>query len=71
MRDNIGASDRALRLAAGGLLAITGLAVFGGLLNLGALTGGLALMFGAVLVGTGLTRLCPLYKIIGVDTCDI
>lgn len=64
---NVGPVDRVIRLVAGAaLLALTLLTGFA------AGTPGLwwaALAVGVVLLATGATRVCPLYRLFGVRTC--
>ncbi|WP_311171545.1 YgaP family membrane protein [Halobellus ordinarius] len=65
--NNIGPTDRSVRLAVGVLLVAIGLANVGGVISLG-VVGGVALLVGAVLIGTGLLRTCLLYRVVGIDT---
>lgn len=65
---NVGGIDRVFRLVAGmiflALALIPGLQVFG--------TGALAWaggIIGLVLLATGALRLCPLYSMLGINTC--
>lgn len=68
MENNIGAADRRTRISVGvGLMAI-GLATVGGLLELGTTVGAVLTLLGGVLVGTGLIRVCLLYRLLGIDT---
>jgi len=68
MKSNIGPADRNVRLALGSVLAVLGIAVLLGVSNLGPFVGGLAAVVGVVLVGTALLNVCPMYKLVGVDT---
>jgi len=71
MEQNVGSVDRNVRIVVGIVLGIVGIAVFAGpLSSLGAIVGGLALIVGAVMLGTGLTRQCLLYRPFGIDTCS-
>ncbi|MCU4801743.1 DUF2892 domain-containing protein [Halobacteria archaeon HArc-gm2] len=70
MKYNIGGADRTVRLAVGGLLAAIGGGSLAGALETGPLVGVLALLVGAVLIGTGLTRVCLVYRVLGIDTAD-
>jgi hypothetical protein len=66
MRENVGGMDRTMRLMAGpGLLAL-GYAALGG--SRGRLPGLLAMIAGALVTETGITRVCPLNEVFGVDT---
>jgi hypothetical protein len=51
------------------LLAVFGLANFGGIVAFGDTVGLVAVLVGAILVGTALTRMCLIYRLVGVDTC--
>jgi hypothetical protein len=68
MKVNIGSSDRTVRLALGALLLVLGLVIGAGVVPGGPIVGAVAALVGVVLVGTGLTRMCLVYRIIGVDT---
>ena len=73
MEKNVGNTDRLVRLVVGGLLAIVGLAQIGGIVSLaggtlGLAVGAVAIVFGLVLVGTGYTQSCLLYRPLGIST---
>lgn len=68
MTPNVSMADRTVRLVVGVLLAAIGLAVIGGLASLGPVVGAGALIVGAVLLVTGLTRQCPAYSLLGLNT---
>jgi len=70
MKRNIGVLDGRVRLAVGALLAAVGIAAVANVLDLGLTAGIIALVVGAVLVGTSVTGLCPLYRLLGVSTAD-
>jgi len=70
MERNIGILDGRVRLAVGALLAAVGIAAVANVLELGLTAGIIALVVGAVLVGTSLTGLCPLYRALGISTAD-
>ena len=66
MKSNVGKSDRILRIAIAILIAI--------LYYSEILTGTLAyilLTVGAILVLTSLVSFCPLYQILGANTCKM
>lgn len=66
MRDNVGRGDAAIRL----LLALVAAAVAVSISGAN-LASSLAAALGAVvLVATGLTRKCPIYALLGLDTCS-
>ena len=60
MKVNVGNIDRILRIVAG--LALIGLAVAGTIGPWG--------YIGIVPLLTGLTRVCPAYSLVGVNTCS-
>ena len=60
MKVNVGNVDRTVRIVAG--LALIGLAVAGSIGPWG--------YIGVVPLLTGLTRVCPAYSMVGVDTCS-
>ena len=66
MGKNIGNTDRLIRLIAG--IVLLALAVFAGLGGIWPwLTGGA----GVVALATAALRFCPLYRLIGVNTCGL
>jgi len=68
MKNNIGATDRVVRIVVGIALAAVGLASLGDLLGFGLAVGAVLTLLGLVLAGTGLVRVCLLYRLLGVDT---
>ncbi|WP_090623102.1 YgaP family membrane protein [Natrinema salaciae] len=70
MKNNIGSTDRIGRAVGGAVLAAIGVATLVGALEFGTVVGVLAVVVGAVLLGTALTRICLLYRILGVDTSE-
>lgn len=66
MRENVGGMDRTMRLAMGpGLLAL-GYTALGG--SRGRPAGLLAMIAGALVTETGITRVCPVNEAMGLDT---
>ena len=68
MKSNIGAPDRVLRIAVGILLVVVGVGAGAGFVSVEPIIGVLALLAGIVLVVTGSLWMCPIYKLVGVDT---
>lgn len=66
MRENVGGADRAMRAVAGPALMALGYARWGG--EEGRLPGLLAMLGGALVTETAITRVCPLNEALGVDT---
>ncbi|WP_437931232.1 DUF2892 domain-containing protein [Sorangium sp. So ce291] len=66
MQENVGTLDRTARLVAGPLLMGLGATALGGLRGR---PGGLvALVAGALIVESAITRVCPVNRLLGVDT---
>lgn len=70
METNVCALDRTVRLALGVVLAVVGVAIVAEVIEAGVAVGGVALLAGVILIGTGAMQLCPIYSIVGIDTCD-
>jgi hypothetical protein len=73
MSENVGRLDRIVRVVVGLPLILLGLALFGGVAGLGsnAIAAVLAIVVGAILAGTAAIGQCPLYELLGIDTCDV
>ncbi|AXR79093.1 YgaP-like transmembrane domain [Natrarchaeobaculum sulfurireducens] len=69
METNVCAIDRMVRLALGVVLAVVGAAALAGVLAVGTTVAAVALVVGLVLLGTATLQLCPLYTVLGIDTC--
>ncbi|WP_302080102.1 YgaP family membrane protein [Salinibaculum rarum] len=69
MEQNVGGLDRTARLVVGPILAIVGIATLLEVLDLGTVFGAAALLFGVVFLVTGLTRVCFLHRLLGINTC--
>jgi len=61
---NVGGIERIGRILAGIALIIT---AYAGLAGLGAI---LVYAAGAVFLGTGIVRFCPISKLLGINTCS-
>ena len=70
MENNIGSIDRIVRLVGGAVLAAIGIASLAGVLQAGMIVGAIATLVGLVFFGTGVTRFCLFYQLLGVDTCS-
>jgi len=66
MRENVGGADRTMRMVVGPGLLVLGYAALGG--SRGRLPGLLAMLAGALVTETAVTRVCPLNEAFGVDT---
>ncbi|MEF8936496.1 YgaP family membrane protein [Halobacteriaceae archaeon SHR40] len=70
MENNVGAPDRLVRIGAGLVLLALGVAILAGLVETVSLAGIAAAVVGLVLIATGTMRMCPIYQVLGVDTCS-
>lgn len=70
MELNVGATDRAVRTAAGAVAGIVSLATLAGVVALPALAAPVLGVIAIVLLGTAATGFCGLYSALGVDTCS-
>ncbi len=66
MKENVGNTDQTMRAVAGPLLLTAGYAFLGG--KKGKLGGLMAMMAGALITETAITRTCPLNELVGIDT---
>ena len=66
MKENVGGADRLGRAAIGPLLFILGATALNG--RKGAPLGLLAMIGGALIAETAITRVCPVNELIGIDT---
>ncbi len=66
MRENVGGADRTMRAVVGPALLALGYTRLGG--SRGAPAGLLAMLGGALIAETAITRVCPLNELVGVDT---
>lgn len=66
MKENVGGADRVARAVLGPTLLALGLTRLGG--HRGAPLGLLAMIGGALIAETAITRVCPLNELVGVDT---
>jgi len=64
MKQNMGTTDRILRIIAA---AVFGILYFNGIIT--GIAGIVLLVFGGVFVLTSFAGYCPLYKLLGLNTC--
>jgi hypothetical protein len=70
MDRNVGNTDRIVRIVAGLLLAVAGVAAVAGYWAAGLTIGLLGLAVGAILLVTGTTQRCPIYAGAGISTAE-
>lgn len=66
MKENVGKTDRALRGIFGPLLVLAGYSRMKS--GKGGMLGGLGMLLGTALTETAITRVCPLNKLMGIDS---
>ena len=66
MKENVGRTDQALRSIAGPVLLAVGYTWLGG--RRGRTSGLLAMVSGALILESAITRTCPLNALLGIDT---
>lgn len=71
MEENVGSIDRIARLVIGAVVLLAGVAVLGGVVGGSVILGVVLAVVGIVLIGTGITQMCALYSVLGVDTCEV
>lgn len=70
MDKNVGGLDRTGRILIGVIVAVAGIAAVIGYWEVGVAIGGVALVIGAILLGTGTTQKCPINQVAGIDTTE-
>jgi len=71
MAQNVGATDGRIRIGLGAIAGIVSLAVLAGAMGLPPLAAPVLGLGAVILLGTGLTGFCPLYSVLGMDTCPV
>jgi hypothetical protein len=71
MAQNVGAADGRVRIGLGAIAGLASLATLAGALPLPSLAAAVLGLGAVILLGTGLTGFCPLYSVLGMDTCPV
>ena len=66
MNKNVGNTDKTIRIIIGILLLVAAFTI-----SLSANAKIIVIVLGVIALATGLINFCPLYKLIGVNTCKI
>ena len=69
MNQNVGLTDKRVRTGLGAVLGIASLATLAGSLGLPALAAPVLGVVSLVMLGTAAFGTCPIYSLLGVDTC--
>jgi hypothetical protein len=67
---NVGETDRMVRIGIGALAGLISLAILANVVQLPELASPVLGLAAVVLLGTGYTGMCPIYSLLGVDTCS-
>lgn len=71
MKQNVGVTDKRVRVAVGAIAGTLSLATLAGLVSL---SGTAAIVLGVaalMLLGTAATGMCGLYSVLGINTCAV
>ena len=71
MNQNVGATDKRVRTAFGAVLGIASLATLAGAVPLPALAAPVLGVAALIMLVTATTGTCPIYSLLGVDTCPV
>jgi hypothetical protein len=71
MAQNVGATDGSVRIGLGAIAGLVSLATLVGALPLPALASPVLGLGAVILLGTGVTGVCPLYSVLGMNTCPV
>lgn len=69
MAQNVGATDERVRIGLGAIAGIVSLAILAGAVPLPSLAAAVLGLGAVILLGTAVTGFCPLYSVLGMDTC--
>ena len=71
MAQNVGAADGRVRIGLGAIAGLASLAILAGVLSLPSLAAAVLGLGAVMLLGTAVTGFCPLYSVLGMDTCPV
>jgi len=71
MEQNVGTTDKAVRIGVGALAGLASLAILLGALSLPEILSPVLGVAAVVLLVTAFTGFCGLYAVLGVDTCPV
>lgn len=66
MNTNVGSTDKVIRIVAGVVAAVLAF-----VLGAGSVGGIILLVVAAIMLVTAFTGFCPLYRLVGVNTCKV
>jgi len=71
MTRNVGVTDGRVRIGLGAIAGLVSLAVLAGALGLPPVASPVLGLGAVILLGTGVTGFCPLYSLLGMNTCPV
>ncbi|MDT3437190.1 DUF2892 domain-containing protein [Haloarcula sp. 1CSR25-25] len=71
MEQNVGATDKRVRIGLGAIAGLVSIGVLAGALPLPLLAAPVLGLGAVILLVTGLTGFCGLYSVLGMDTCPV
>jgi hypothetical protein len=69
MQQNVGSADGTARMVVGAVAGLLSIATLAGAVSLPAVASPVLGVTSLVLIGTSLMGSCPLYSLLGIDTC--
>ena len=69
MELNVGATDKSVRTLIGAIAGVLSLAILAGQLAAPALASPVLGVVALIMLGTAATRSCPVYSVLGMNTC--
>jgi hypothetical protein len=71
MKQNIGSLDGTVRILIGAVAGLLSLAILASAVSLPAIVSPVLGVVSVIMLGTGLIGSCPLYTLLGLDTCSV
>jgi hypothetical protein len=66
---NVGSTDKSMRTLIGAIAGVVSLAILAGQLDAPALASPVLGVVALIMLGTAATRSCPVYSVLGMNTC--
>jgi ammonia channel protein AmtB len=70
MNRNVGSTDQVLRIVVGALAGIVSISIVADMVSLPAVLSPVLGIVAIMMLGTSVTGTCPIYSILGVETCS-
>lgn len=69
MKENVGSTDGTVRMLVGAVAGLLSLGILASVVPLPAIASPVLGVVSILMIGTSLTGSCPVYTVLGVDTC--